>query len=509
MEQDWSEGYVVDVSYTQGFYRELAPAALRFVTLLGGSPALDVAAPFTYYELGCGNGHTTAVLAAANPQAQFIGVDFNPTHVHHAQRLARAGGLANVRFLEKSFAELGDLDLPDADVVALHGIWSWVSDDNRGHIAEFMRRRLKPGGVAYVSYNSLPGQAQALPLQRLLYEHSALGGGERIERVARALDFARRMAGAGAEYFRLNPLARLRLEGIGKHDPAYLAHEYFNANWAPFYHLDVARQLAEAKLAYAGSATLADNFDQFSLGPEDAKLLAGLGERALAETARDFVRNQSFRRDVFTRGAPRAPAPELEAALGATRFALVRPRASARFTHKSIRGEATLEEAAYAPVLDALARAPMTFAELARAPECARLDRARLRQAVFGMAALGNLLPALPAAGEKARRAATDRFNASVLAAQPASTGALVLASPVLGSGVMLDFLDRVLLQGPSKEGAAIDHARRLLDKGGVALRKSGKAVEDAEERAALLEERAAFFFRDMLPLLRQLGAAA
>ncbi len=509
MEQDWSEGYVVDVSYTHGFFRELAPAALRFVTLLGSSPALDVAAPYTYYELGCGNGHTTAVLAAANPQAQFIGVDFNPTHIHHAQRLAQAGGLANVRFLEKSFAELGAMDLPEADVVALHGIWSWVSDENRGHIAEFMRRRLKPGGVAYVSYNSLPGQAQALPLQRLLYEHSALGGGERIERVARALDFARRMAAAGAEYFRLNPLARLRLETIGRHAPAYLAHEYFNASWAPFYHLDVARQLAEAKLSYAGSATLADNFDQFSLGAEDAKLLAGLGERALAETARDFVRNQSFRRDVFTRGAPRASAPELDAALGATRFALARPRASALFTMKSLRGEAKLEEAAYAPVLDALGRAPMTFAELARAPECARLDRARLRQAVFGMAALGNLLPALPAAGEKTRCAATDRFNASVLAAQPAETAPVVLAAPVLGSGVMVDFLDRVFLRGPQSEAPAVDRARRVLDAGGIVLRKAGKPVEGERERAALLEERAAYFFRDYLPLLRQLGAAA
>jgi hypothetical protein len=218
------------------------------------------------------------------------------------------------------------------------------------------------------------------------------------------------------------------------------------------------------------------------------------------------VRNQSFRRDVFTRGAPRASAAELEAALGGTRFALALPRASARFTHKSLHGEAKLEEAAYAPVLDALARAPMTFDELARTPECARLDRARLRQALFGMAALGNLLPALPAAGEKARRAATDRFNASVLAAQPASTGPLVLASPVLGSGVMVDFLDRVFLQGPQGEAPAIDHARRALESGGIALRKEGKLVEGARERAALLEERAAKFFPGTLLLLRQLG---
>jgi len=31
-EPTWAEGYVVDVGYTHGYYRELAPAALSFVT---------------------------------------------------------------------------------------------------------------------------------------------------------------------------------------------------------------------------------------------------------------------------------------------------------------------------------------------------------------------------------------------------------------------------------------------------------------------------------------------
>jgi hypothetical protein len=53
-EQSWADGYVVDVDYTHGFYRELTPALLRFVTLLGGVHAVDPREPFVYYELGCG-----------------------------------------------------------------------------------------------------------------------------------------------------------------------------------------------------------------------------------------------------------------------------------------------------------------------------------------------------------------------------------------------------------------------------------------------------------------------
>jgi hypothetical protein len=32
------------------------------------------------------------------------------------------------------------------DYIALHGVWSWVSPENRGHIVRFAARYLKPGG---------------------------------------------------------------------------------------------------------------------------------------------------------------------------------------------------------------------------------------------------------------------------------------------------------------------------------------------------------------------------
>ena len=119
-DHSWGEGYVVDTSYTHGFYTELTPNRLQFVNLLRGIAAsCDVADAFTYVELGCGNGLSTTLLAAANPQGKFIGVDFNPTHIHHARQLAQKGRVDNVTFLENSFAELLDQGLPQADIIAL------------------------------------------------------------------------------------------------------------------------------------------------------------------------------------------------------------------------------------------------------------------------------------------------------------------------------------------------------------------------------------------------------
>lgn len=505
-EPSWAEGYVVDIGYTHGYYRELAPASLRFVTLLGGLQAADADQPFTYCELGCGNGHSSVLHAAANPQGRFVGIDFNPTHIHNAQRLARECGVENVRFLEKSFAELLDAELPDADIVALHGVWSWISGEHRRQIVEFIRRRLKPGGIAYLSYNCLPGLGQVAPLQRLLVEHTELGAGERVDRIRRALDFAARLERAGAVYFRASPLAKARLDSIAGQDPRYLAHEYFNANWSLFYHADVARDMAAAKLGFAGSADYLDNFSQFVLNPEMTKIVAEIGDRTMAETIKDFARNQVFRRDVYTRGAPKAGARDLEALLGRTRFALARPRAGCKLTGATPAGEVTLQEEAYAPVLDALARGPMTFDELARAPETARLDRSRLRQAVFGMAALRNLLPALPSAGEDERREATARFNQAALRNPLPGSATTMLASPVLGAGVALSFVDRILMAAEGDQTAAIARVKQALAASGQQRMKDDKRVASTEETHAEVEEKARFFFRELLPYYRQLG---
>jgi SAM-dependent methyltransferase len=506
-EPSWSEGYVVDLDYTHGYFRELSPTYLRYVALLGGVEAPGAGGQFTYVELGCGNGYSTALHAAANPQGRFCGVDFNPTHIRNAQRLAQDAGIDNVRFLERSFGELLQEELEEADFVALHGVWSWVGAEQRQQLLEFMRRKLKPGGMVYLSYNCLPGLAQVAPLQRLLNEHASLGAGERIEKVRRSMDFAARLLKAGARYFSASPLATARLATMGRHDPHYVAHEYYNANWSPFYHADVARELAQAKLAYAGSAALIDNFDQFVLKPEMAQLVAEIGERTLAETIKDYASNRTFRRDVYTRGAPKAAPPQLDVTLAGTRFALIRPRSACRLQVATPAGDVTLQPEAYAPVLDALARTPMTFDDLARAPECAKLDRVRLRQAVFGMTALGNVLPALPAAGEDEHRKRTERFNRAVLRMPLTSATDTILASPVLGAGLHVNLIDRLFLAAPRNEAKAIASARAAIAGSGFKLSKGTQVLDSPAEIEAHVKERAQFFFAEFLPFLRLLRA--
>ena len=153
---------LLNLPYTHGFYRELAPAMLNFALALRGyqTPALD--RPFAYCELGSGQGVSANLLAAANPAGVFWATDFNPSHAAGAAELASCGGLGNIRCLDKSFQDFLRLETPDFDYIAFHGICSWVSPENRQAIVDTIAAKLRVGGVVYASHNTLPGWSTAL-----------------------------------------------------------------------------------------------------------------------------------------------------------------------------------------------------------------------------------------------------------------------------------------------------------------------------------------------------------
>ncbi len=167
----WDDGYVTDVVYTTNFYREITPAWLATAALLLGQRPPDLTRPFRYADLGCGHGFTALVVAATCPEAEVWAFDFNPAHIEWARLLASQAGLANVRFVEASFADLAALPesaLPAFDFMVSHGVLSWISPENRKLLLEVYRQRLRAGGLAYVSYNVTTGWAGMVPLRRLM-----------------------------------------------------------------------------------------------------------------------------------------------------------------------------------------------------------------------------------------------------------------------------------------------------------------------------------------------------
>ena len=193
-------GYVADVTYTLGFYRELAPSFLHLTSIVNGVEGLKLAQPLRYCDLGCGRGYGTVLLAAANPDFEFVGIDFNPSHVAEARGLASRANVPNVAFYETGFgdaARSSDPKLSNFDVIGIHGVYSWVVPQVRGDIHQFIRDKLLAGGLVYNSYNTLPGWATAMPIQHLIMEHAQRSTRDSIKVRQRAGAPGVRAAGGG------------------------------------------------------------------------------------------------------------------------------------------------------------------------------------------------------------------------------------------------------------------------------------------------------------------------
>ena len=173
-----THGYPTDVPYVRTFFRSLAPAWLDHVAVVSGfiPPARD--AGFTFCELGCGQGMTTAILAATHPDGHFYGIDVMPSHIEHARRFATEGTIVNINFHAADFATAAGMDLPGFDYIVAHGVYSWVNAESKAALRAFIDRHLKPGGLVYISYNAIPGRATDLPFQRLMRALGSTFSGE-------------------------------------------------------------------------------------------------------------------------------------------------------------------------------------------------------------------------------------------------------------------------------------------------------------------------------------------
>src|SRR5439155_10570920 len=144
-----------------------------------------------------GQGVTAAILAATHPCGVFHGIDAMPAHIDHARRLAAAAAIPNLQLQAVDFAAAIDLELPQFDYIVAHGVYSWIGLEAQDALRRFIDRRLKPGGLAYLSYNAMPGWARDLPFQGLLRELGGTFRGDSFARLTAAAELARTLAGAG------------------------------------------------------------------------------------------------------------------------------------------------------------------------------------------------------------------------------------------------------------------------------------------------------------------------
>lgn len=490
---DWTAGYVADIDYVFGYYDELNPLRANLAFLYAGLVPPQMG---THCELGFGQGLSVNIHAAASATTWYAN-DFNPAQAAFAQELAQASG-AEAHLTDEAFTEfcLRD-DLPNFDSIGLHGIWSWISDENRALIVDFIRRKLKVGGALYISYNTQPGWAATIPLRDLLTGHAEVMVAPEqgiVSRIDSALAFAERLMATNPAFARTNPHVAERLDKLKTQNRHYLAHEYFNRDWLPMPFSRLAEWLAPTKLSYACSAYYLDHLNP-GLSAEQLALLGEISDTVFQQTVRDFCINQQFRKDYWIKGARRLNAHERLEALRATRVILVQPQAEVK------------QGAAYAFALNLLAdHQARSLGELEQAL-AGQASFAQILQAVMVLSGVGALQAVQEPAVIARARPLTDKLNAYLLDKARNSSDVNNLASPVTGGGVTVGRFQQLFLlaraQGKATPVEWAVFVWQIMLSQGQCLLKDGQALTTAEANLAELAAQAQNFMEKQLPILQ------
>lgn len=506
---DWTDGYVTDIDYAYAYCQELNPvrAALALLSKGVAVPEFETAC-----ELGFGQGLATNMHGAASA-THWYGTDFMPGQVAFAQDLNRISG-ADARLFDQSFEEFCHRsDLPDFDFIGLHGVWSWINEDNRDLIVSFLRNRLKPGGIVYMGYNAAPGWSGFAPLRHLMKQFgdsmvaSSQGG---VDTIAAAVGFADRFLTANPAFAAANPMIVERFEKVKTQDPVYLAHEYFCADWHPVYFSDMVGRLGEAKLAFAASARYLDHLDVLNLTPEQSGFLEQIPDPVFRESTRDMMIVRRFRSDYWMKGARTLLPGVLGDRLRAQRVVLLRPRSEISLVVRGGLREVEMQEAVYGPILDALAgQQPIAIGAVEEAVAQNGLSLPQVVQALLVLGGDNHLAPAQPEAVVSAARHKTDALNRHIVRLAREGTVIDYLASPVTGGGIRVGriqqlFLDALLHAGTSPADW-VTHVWPILAAQGQKIIQDGKELQsDGENRAALLDQ-AERFADGQLPVFKAL----
>jgi SAM-dependent methyltransferase len=249
-------------------------------------------------ELGCAAGGNLIPLAEQLPQAELVGIDLSPVQIEEGRRICAALGTDAVRLVAGSIADI-DSSWGEFDFIVCHGVYSWVPPAVQNAILEVCRSRLRPNGIAYVSYNTLPGWHWRAPVRDLMRQH-ALDFERPQDQIAQARAVLEFLADAvPIERGARATLLHDEIERIRRESDAYIFHEQLEADNEPIYFQEFVRRAGNQGLKYLAESDFS-SMVMNDLAPQTAAAIQRIAPGIIGhEQMLDFVRQRSFRQTLL------------------------------------------------------------------------------------------------------------------------------------------------------------------------------------------------------------------
>ena len=298
---------------------ESHPSRLAVQAKLAGLPIPDIRR-CRVLELACGDGNNLIAIADSLPDSRCLGIDLSPRHIAAGQAEIAALGLPNIELRQGDLLGLtpGDPSLGEFDFVIAHCLYSWVPRPVQDRVFALCRRHLAKHGVAFVSYNLLPGWRIVQVLRDFLSLHSR-GASDPKDRLQRALAGASLLplltdAGTGELSQFISRYGRdfaERLQTLGVWRDQAILHDLIGDPCTPVYFSTFVNHAGRFGLRYLADAEFRRGLPP-SLSPE---AIAGL--RPAIETPMDleqyadFAAMRTFRQSLLCHGeAPLRSEPQ-------------------------------------------------------------------------------------------------------------------------------------------------------------------------------------------------------
>ena len=287
------------VPYESQAFQETHPDSIATVAVLCGFDPPDVAHA-RVLELGCAGGGNLIPMGAAAPGGRFVGIDLSKRQIDDGRAVVEKLGLENVDLRTMSITDI-DADFGRFDYIVCHGVYSWVPEPVQEAILRVCERNLAPNGLAFLSYNTLPGWfSRTMARDLMLYASEAAA--DPLEGAKRSREAVATMAAVTPRVLDQTTAgiwAELH-ESIRKQADFYILHEYLEETNLPIYFHKFVDRIERHGLEYVGDSRFRSTA-AYQPGELRTYLDRFAKDGVRREQFYDFLRNRTFRRSIVRR----------------------------------------------------------------------------------------------------------------------------------------------------------------------------------------------------------------
>jgi len=277
------------VAYPTAIFAQTHPDRLGAITQLHDIPAA-AAATARILEVACGDAMNLLTMAVAAPEARFTGFDLAPTVIERVlvDDDGRQLHVEAAHGLEGTF-----------DYIIAHGLYAWVPEPIRQALFALLGRVLAPEGIAFVSYNTLPGGYFRMAIRDLM-RHFIPADFDPTAALRTAREVLRQFAEPQPDDEPDMAAYRNQAARVQNQSDGLLFHDELGGQYHPQHHSEVCAAAERAGLIFladAGRRRFDDGFLPEGVAP-DADVNVQVARLA---QQRDLMELRYFRHSLFVR----------------------------------------------------------------------------------------------------------------------------------------------------------------------------------------------------------------